>query len=247
MDTLSNDWVHPKEGSLVNRLGFGQDASVRDAVENELRISAMALGLPEEMFDEFMKLSVEDRAEFFADGVRKFRQRASFPSSGSENPERRASLVSLDAESAPEFASEIRQRRVVTGGVETRERAREYLSGQYTSADGLMHRQACQLELPFQVKSRWYFEAVRFLPERARAHHQNVLALCPLCAAKYNYVRDTPDDAFLAGLLELEIAAGDGQSSIPISLNSQRVVLMFTAKHAIDLKAVMSSAGEGHG
>lgn len=246
-DDLSDGWTQHGEGTLVSRLGFGENARVRDAAETELRKGAKALGMPSEMFDEFMKFSPEDREEFFADAVRKVRQRQSFPSAGSLNPERRARLVSIDAESAPIFETETRERRVVQGSTETRERGRQYLCEQYTRPDGAMHCQACQLELPFKVGGRWYFQAVQFLPERKKMHHQNVLSLCPLCAAKYTYVRDTDDDALLASLLELEIDPEDDQVSLAISVDAQRIEVMFTARHAIDLKAALSTAGEGRG
>ena len=243
-EDLSDGWAPPVEGALVMRLGFGEQARVRDAAEVELRKTARTLGVPPDLFDEFMQLSLEDREEFFADVVAKGRQRQSFPSAGSLNPERRAGLVSADAESAPEFGTEMRQRSVVKGSSETRELARQYLSEQYTRADGAMHCQGCQLELPFRVDGRWYFEAVQFLADRKKTHHQNALALCPLCAAKYSHVRDTNDAALLASLLELNIEPEAGQVALPISIHAKRVEFMFTAKHAIDLKAAMSVAGE---
>jgi hypothetical protein len=98
--------------------------------------------------------------------------------------------------------------------------------------------------MPFKVHDRWYFEAVPFLPERRKQHHQNYLALCPLCAAKYTYVRDSDDAALLAELRELEVGAEVGIAAIPISLNGGRVELKFTGKHAIDLKTVLTTAGE---
>jgi len=247
VDDLSDGWTPPRDGTLVMRLGFGEKARVRDAEESQLRKNAHAIGMPPEVYDEFMRLPVEDREEFFADVVRQARQRQSFPSAAAVNPVRRAGLVGAAAASAPLFETEARPRSVAKGSSEAREVARQYLREQYTLADGTMRCQGCQLDLPFQVSGRWYFEAVQFLADRQRMHHQNTLALCPLCAAKYSHVRDTTDEALLADLLEMELGPESGQVTLPVSVNTKRIQLMFTAKHAIDLKAALSAAGESRG
>jgi hypothetical protein len=85
---------------------------------------------------------------------------------------------------------------------------------------------------------------VQFVPGRKYLHHQSALALCPLCAAKYKHVRMPDDDGLVANMLALEVAAGAGTATLPIALNGVRVELRFTGKHAIDVKAVLSVAGE---
>lgn len=45
-------------------------------------------------------------------------------------------------------------------------------------------------------------------------------------------------------LNDLEVPAGTGQVSLLISLDGHRVEMKFTGKHAIDLKAAVSAAGE---
>ena len=130
------------------------------------------------------------------------------------------------------------------GFAETREITRQYLREQYTTPDGAMYCQACHQQMPFKVRERWYFVATQFVPERKKQHYQNHLALCPLCAAKYEHVRETQDTALLAELRELQVGAEVGVVSITISLNGGRVELKFTGKYVIDPKAVLTTAGE---
>ncbi len=105
--------------------------------------------------------------------------------------------------------------------------------------------QSCHSVMPFKLKDgSWYFEAVQFVPGRKRDHKANALAMCPLCAAKYRYARDTMDAALIDGLLEIVVSAGEGAVEFPVLISGERTSLRFTGKHAIDLQAALRVAGE---
>jgi hypothetical protein len=244
VDALPESWAGPADKSLAVELGFGADARRRDAEELEERGVLEKLGMPNDLIDDLLASSDEERQEFYAQFRRRLPGKDEFPSAGSAAPGRRAGLVAADALSAPEYETEMRERRVVKGSAETREITRQYLREQYTAPNGAMYCQACHQQMPFKVRDSWYFVATQFLPERKKQHYQNHLALCPLCAAKYEHVRDTEDTALLAELLELQVGAEAGMVSIAISLNRGRTELKFTGKHAIDLKAALTAAGE---
>ena len=40
--------------------------------------------------------------------------------------------------------------------------------------------------------------------------------MCPLCAAKYKYVRETKDNALIEDLLTTVVSAGDGSTELPV-------------------------------
>lgn len=248
-ETLPEGWGPPADFSLARRLGFGQEARTRNAEELAKRRMLEELGAPSDGIDNFLASSREERHDFFADLFAQFGRRQAaardFPGAVPADPERRAALVALDAQNAPDHETEIRARRVVKGASENREIARQYLSEHYTNHDsGDMYCQACHAVMPFMVNGSWYFVAVQFLPERRKQHYQNHLALCPLCAAKYEYVRDTDDAELLAELRDLEVTAGAGNVSMSISLNGALVELKFASKHVIDLKSALVAAGE---
>ena len=103
-------------------------------------------------------------------------------------------------------------RQIVRGQTQTSEETRTYLKQNYTNSDGVLICQSCHDAMPFKLKDgSWYFEAVQFVPGRKRIHKANALAMCPLCAAKYKYVRETKDNALIEDLLAIVVSvAGDG-------------------------------------
>jgi hypothetical protein len=115
----------------------------------------------------------------------------------------------------------------------------------YTNGKKELICQVCHSVMPFKLKNgAWYFEAVQFIPGRKRMHKVNVIALCPLCTAKYKNVRETKNELLLEGLLDIDVEATAGTVDLPIMLDGKRVTIRFTGKHAIDLQSALKVAGE---
>ena len=154
-------------------------------------------------------------------------------------------MSALDAASAPDFTTSIRERSVVDGQTQASAASRAYLRAQYTTVAGDMYCQACRKRLPFKMKDgSWYFEAVRLVNARKHVHTANALALCPLCAALYKYARGTKNEALLDHLAGTIIDAGVGLVEIPVVLDGKRVKVAFTGKHAIDVRTALGVAGD---
>ncbi|MFC7726157.1 sacsin N-terminal ATP-binding-like domain-containing protein [Nocardioides sp. GCM10028917] len=244
IDELPDDWPAPQQSSLVYKLDFGADAvrrrQKREGVTDYLREE----GLDEDALD--LLREVKEQGLDLRAILREHAAMAQFPEGPSEDPVRRAGITALDAASAPEFSTSIRDRSVVDGQAQASAESRAYLRGQYTTASGDMHCQACRKQLPFKIKDgSWYFEAVRLVNARKQVHTANALALCPLCAALYKYARGTNNGAILDHLVGTIIDAGVGLVEIPVVLNGKRVKLAFTGKHAIDVKTALGVAGDG--
>ena len=241
---LPDGWPPPGPHALAVAVGFGAEARSHDIEQVARRERAESLGISLEFVEEVATLDEADKQEV-VEFIRQMKERPSFPSAVSADPERRAAIAGQDASVAPEHRTEMRERSVATGVLaETKDLADQYLREQYTDDAGVMFCQGCHQAAEFKVNDQWYFEKVQFLPRRKHLHHQNFLALCPLCAVKYKYVRHPDDEGLLANLTDLVIAAGSGTVTLPIALNGKRVELKFTGKHAVDLKAVLSAAGE---
>jgi hypothetical protein len=136
-------------------------------------------------------------------------------------------------------------RQIVRGQTQTSEEIRTYLRQNYTNSDGALICQSCHYPMPFKLKDgSWYFEAVQFVPGRQRVHKANALAMCPLCAARYKYVRETKDNALIGDLLAIDVGAGEGSVELPVLIAGKRTTLRMTGKHAIDLQAALRVAGE---
>lgn len=243
VEDLPDDWQVPHATSLVYKLDFGSDAIRRrqkhEGVTNLLREE----GLPENTLD--VALQAQELGLDLAAFVREHAAISQFPDGPSEDPVRRAAVAAVDAVSAPEYSTSIRERSVVDGQSQASAESKAYLRAQYTTTAGEMHCQACREPLPFKTKDgSWYFEAVRLVNARKQVHTANAIALCPLCAARYKYARGTKNEAILDELDSTTIDVGQGTVEIPVVLDGKRIKLGFTGKHAIDVKTALGVAGD---
>jgi hypothetical protein len=95
--------------------------------------------------------------------------------------------------------------------------------------------------MPFKLRSGdHYFEAVQCVRNQDTHDFQNRLALCPTCAAMYQYVRETDDTEMRCRIVEH--AADDKAPSvdIPVHLVGREYTLRFVGTHWFDLKTVLS-------
>jgi len=249
-DDLPDGWQRPRANSLLIKVGFGTREQLASEQRERLRADLKARLGSDEQVD--VLLDVLDNgvplAVLTAAGEKWQRQRAAFPGLASDNPLRRAEVAAGDAAGAPIRETEERVRQIVRGRTQASEETRTYLKENYTNSDGVLICQSCHDAMPFKLKDgSWYFEAVQFVPRRKRVHKANALAMCPLCAAKYQYVRETKDDALVKDLLAIVVNAGDKRIELPVLIAGKRRTLRFTGTHTIDLQAALREAGEERG
>ncbi len=242
-EELPEGWPEPEPGSLALALNFGEAARQRTASESVRQKAADELGVSVELLDALDELPDDERRAFEAELIRSIRTRPVFPHGAPTDPKRREEVVGIDAAEAPEYETEFRTRRVAVGRSEVSVQSKQYLREQYTTEVDTMVCQACHEPMPFKINGAWYFEAVPFITKRSKNHFQNFLALCPLCAALFMHARTTDDGALLSGLNSIEISSESGAVSIAVILNSKRVELRFTGKHALDVRTVLAVAG----
>ncbi len=246
-EALPEAWDRPKASSrsLVHKLGFGADAARRRQREEGVNAFLRGEGLAAGGIDVLRAakqagMTNEDLLAL----IREREASSRFPESASDDPARRSAIAASDAFDAPEHRTEIRSRSVVGGQAVASEEAKSYLRGHYTTSDGKMFCQACHLPMPFKVGGQWYFEAVQVVTKRRHVHRANALALCPLCAALYKHARTTSNDELIRSLAELEVAEGQGTAEVAVVLDGRRFEIRFTGKHAIDIQAALSVAGD---
>lgn len=243
VEELPDDWQVPQPASLVYKLDFGADAVRRRQKQEGVTDFLREEGLDEDSLD--ILRQVKEAGLDLRAILRDHAAMSQFPDGPSEDPVRRAGVAAVDAASAPEYSTSIRERSVVDGQAQASAESRAYLRAQYTTSAGEMHCQACRKPLPFKIKDgSWYFEAVRLVNARNQVHTANAIALCPLCAALYKYARGTKNEAILDELDSTTIDAGQGTVEIPVVLDGKRIKLGFTGKHAIDIKTALGVAGE---
>lgn len=239
---LPDGWPPPEAGSLAVRAGFGArdraDAAAearRIEIAEELGKSAADLKFIEtltpEEFEE-IKAHVEEKRAAERDSA--------WDGRGSENPERRAELARQDAEDAPDFQSEQRQRAV--SARDTRSR-KTFLRAQYEVNDELQC-QICKEPSQFKVGGDWYFEAVTFVANRKKEHAKNCLALCPLCAAKFQYAESNTTPEELKESVQRVEVGKDKVVDLPVILCGEETTIRFTGQHFIDVQSALGQAGD---
>jgi hypothetical protein len=114
----------------------------------------------------------------------------------------------------------------------------EYLRDLFTNDGDQLICQICQDVMPFRKKNgKHYFEKVEAF-DLPKEHSANHLALCPVCAAKYDeFVFHGPDDA--RDKLRDAFARMDGALELPVTLGEESATIRFVESHAIDLRATL--------
>ena len=150
------------------------------------------------------------------------------------NRDRRAAAVREEARKAPGRTTEKRPRSVsVNRDATKREKTGPYLRDLYTNADGVTICQACKDRLPFRLADgSYFFEAVEFLPDLQKHHHQNYLALCPNHAAMLMHTNGSKDE------MKGRFLTLNG-NELELTLADQPVTVYFTDTHLADLRVVI--------
>ena len=180
-----------------------------------------------------------------------------FPTASVKNPELRKERVLEQIRNAPEKVYEVRERRerVSKDEIDQRTSLREW----YTNDSGEMICQICKEEMPFKkTNDEYYFEAIealtiRFkddeLPENhfPKEYEAQYLALCPECAARYDYFARTAQ-----GCVELMKELRDqlmnlDDLEIPVCLGELKTSIRFVEYHLHDLKVVLRDDTNSHG
>jgi hypothetical protein len=254
----NSNWVPTKDGSLekpgeittnqlldefqgatelIESLGIVEGA---DQSEDE-RKREHATGLGVSLEDiEFLKNHREEIEKFKAAlAARKDRQ--TFPTRPVTNSERRKERLDEQISNAPDKKYENRERifRTTNSAIDPV----TSLRNMYTNEADQMFCQICQEEMPFRKRDKkHYFEkkevlSRKYLPKELEAQY---LALCPICAAKYNEFVKT-DDKVMAKLREEIVNAEDCE--IPLSLGDEKTSIRFVGTHYHDLKYVLEEMG----
>lgn len=164
----------------------------------------------------------------------------SFPERSTSNPERRKERVADRYNESEDVAYEKKSRNVRVSSSVTDKK--EWLKDLYTNDDGKMVCQMCEEEMPFKLRdsSEYYFEAVQIADKTFKHEDHTVcLALCPLCAAKYQQLLKKDNDAqeqFLDSISSTENA----EHAIPLNLgNTESGSIKFVETHLCDLQAIL--------
>lgn len=94
--------------------------------------------------------------------------------------------------------------------------------------------------MPFSLPNgEDYFEAYQYIDRIEKEHDANHLALCPNCAAEFEYACQTDENKRAELILDMDIMAEEKKLVIDLDMPAHRC-LRFTQKHLIDLQSASS-------
>jgi len=96
--------------------------------------------------------------------------------------------------------------------------------------------QICENVMPFKrFDGNYYFEAVECVSNVGYEFDENYLALCPVCAAKYQHVRQTKDEAIKDAIVN------GNDLKISVVLAGKDETIRFVEQHIHDLRIVLKN------
>ena len=228
--------------SWLKAIRFGEEAVKQSEVYRQKQTSAKELGFDSAEEAEKWK-RVRDSGispdEILAQQAQ--RQRTSQPEESVPDPVRRRKNILANTADAPDKESVQRERSVQVGISDVTAQAKAYLRTKYKNSEGQLVCQCCHEEMPFKLRSgEHYFEAVQYIEDKETRHFQNRLALCPTCAAMYQYARETDDAEIRRRIIELDADDQAPAVDIAVRLAGREYTLRFVGTHWFDLKTIQS-------
>jgi hypothetical protein len=157
------------------------------------------------------------------------------------NPLRRRIGVMESRDNAPANSAVLQERSILPNLQRVVAEAKAYLRAKYTNVQGQMVCQACSNEMPFKLRTgEYYFEAVQALKGLAQHFYENRLALCPTCAAMYQFARGGTDDYLRATILSSNSENVEAGVKVSMVLADASCTIYFVGTHFFDLQVVIS-------
>lgn len=232
--------------TLLDAIGFGENARKHTEEYNKKNKEAKSIGF--HSIDEAQKMVelakfMEKRGLSVSDVVNNWVPQPAapeFPDRPLANPERRQKRTGEQLADSPakNYAKRERSVRTTSGAIDPT----TWLRSQYTNDADQMICQICKQEMPFRKRDgSHYFEKKELLtrPYLPKEHESQYLALCPLCAAKYDEFVKTDDKA----MQELRDAILQGKDcEVPIALGGEKTTIRFVERHFCDLKVILKKS-----
>ncbi|WP_304039397.1 sacsin N-terminal ATP-binding-like domain-containing protein [Desulfovibrio piger] len=245
-ENLRRDFIFDNQNGLLDAIGFGENARKHTEEYNKKNKEAKSIGF--HSIDEAQKMVelakfMEKRGLSVSDVVNNWVPQPAapeFPDRPLANPERRQKRTGEQLADSPakNYAKRERSVRTTSGAIDPT----TWLRSQYTNDADQMICQICKQEMPFRKRDgSHYFEKKELLtrPYLPKEHESQYLALCPLCAAKYDEFVKTDDKA----MQELRDAILQGKDcEVPIALGGEKTTIRFVERHFCDLKVILKKS-----
>jgi hypothetical protein len=241
--TIAHGFVYDDRNGLLTAIGF--EAAIQRQTEDYKRKDQAAREIGFKNLDDAVKISEAFRA-FGLDTsqvVALFAQYSAKPEQPEEavsNPGRRRKGVLEHRDNAPENEAVKRERSIQPNLTNVVAQAKAYLRAKYTNANRQMVCQVCQNEMPFKlVSGEYYFEAIQILKGLPQHYYENRLALCPTCAAMYQYAGSNNADNLRKAISSVDADQVGSKTEVSLFLAGEKRMLHFVGTHLFDLQVVL--------
>ena len=160
--------------------------------------------------------------------------KVSLPSSNTYDLDRRTVKAAEAAYKAEEktYEAVTINRRISAANSESK----VYLRSHHTNEEGQLICQLCDQPMPFRLPNgEEYFEAYQYTEILGKEHEANHLALCPNCAAEFQYACQTDKHKRVELILDLVPTINEEDLVVYLDMPVHRQ-LRFTQRHLIDLQ-----------
>jgi hypothetical protein len=243
-DQLPPGFLFDDRNGLLSAIGFEeaiqrQSAEYRrkDLVAREFGFDG--LGAATELANALRESRIDPKTA--AALIKQHAARPEQPEEEVRNPTRRRKGVMEHRDNAPENSAVRRERSIQPNLPGVVAEAKAYLRAKYTNAHGQMVCQACSNEMPFKLRTgEYYFEAVQVLKGLAQHFYENRLALCPTCAAMYQFARSSTDEGVRAAIVAVDSEKVEARVAVSLVLAGEHRMVHFVGTHFFDLQVVIA-------
>jgi hypothetical protein len=117
----------------------------------------------------------------------------------------------------------------------------------YSDDEGALFCQMCEHPMPFRLRNSndYHFEAVLVADDLCQEDHVFHLALCPLCASRYQVLvkeKRRERTAQLDGFLRFLVTSSPEDPEtirVPVDLGTTEVTIRFVETHFLDLRTAL--------
>jgi hypothetical protein len=236
------DFYSPSELFLAD-LSDGFEKDTPEAYELAIKLGmrkaeelllADKLGLPHKLIS-FIQDDPDGVLEWYQEQQHKI---IILPSSITHDPHRRMIKAASVANNAGEKTYKAVQinRRISAGNIEPK----AYLRIHHTNSEGRLICQLCNQPMPFQYPDgEDFFVACQYIELLGKELEANYLALCPNCAAEFQYACQTDENQRAELILDLDPTIDETELVVPIDMPVHQH-LHFTQRHLIDLQMAVN-------
>lgn len=245
-DQLPPEFLFDDRNGLLSAIGFEEairrqtaEYSRKDLVAREFGFDG--LGAATEIANALRESGIDPKTA--AALIKQHAARPEQPEEEVRNPTRRRKGVMEHRDNAPENSAVRRERSIQPNLPGVVAEAKAYLRAKYTNSHGQMICQACSNEMPFKLRTgEYYFEAVQVLRGLAQHFYENRLALCPTCAAMYQFARGSTDEEVRAAIVAVDGEEIEAKVTVSMVLAGEPRMVHFVGTHFFDLQVVIGQS-----